>query len=166
MKSTLLLVVLALILPTHAEDPKPQSGKDAKGALADILKKLDKDGDGKISDSEKEALHAKVKKDVLDRYDADKDGKLSDDEKAVMKAAMKKKFDKDGKGFTELEAKTKAELTKRYDKDGDGKLNEEEKKNALAAMKKIKEKADPKSAKETSPPTAVPEPEPSQKTKP
>ena len=157
MRLSCILFLLALASPLPAEDPAASSGKegskDAKGLLGKLLNKIDQDGDGKISDSEKEALHAKVKKEVLDRYDSDHDGKLSDEEKVRMKADVRKKADKDGKGTNELETKARAEFNKRFDKDGDGKLNEDEKKTALAAMKKLKDKTDPKSsAPEAAPP--------------
>ncbi len=58
-----------------------------------VLKKFDKDGDGKLSDEEKAAWKAArdgEKKAMLEKYDADKDGKLSDEEKAAAKAEREK----------------------------------------------------------------------------
>lgn len=81
-----------------------------------LLKEFDKDGDGKLSDEERKAMHEAMKarmeerrKEMLEKYDTDGDGKLSEEERRKARAA---------------------ELIKRFDKDGDGKLDEAE----LAAM--------------------------------
>ncbi len=142
---TILLAFLATSLLLQADEPKSLSDKldksGLKGKLGDLLKKVDKDGDGKLSDKEKEELHGKVKKEVLERYDENKDGVLSDEEKAKAKKDAQSKLNKDDKDMSPAEAKLRAEFNKRFDKDGDGKLNEAEKKAALAAAKKLKEKA-------------------------
>ncbi|RYD41677.1 MAG: hypothetical protein EOP85_12320 [Verrucomicrobiaceae bacterium] len=59
-----------------------------------MLKKYDKDGDGKLSDDEKAAAEKakaeameKHKERKLAKWDSDKDGKLSDDEKKAMRQA-------------------------------------------------------------------------------
>lgn len=141
----ILLAFLASSLFLQADDSKSLSDKleksGLKGKLGDLLKKVDKDGDGKLNDSEKEALHSKAKKEVLERYDEDKDGVLSSEEKAKAKKDAESKLNKDGKDMSPAEARLRAEFNKRFDKDGDGKLNEEEKKAAMAAAKKLKEKA-------------------------
>ena len=160
-----IFALFATSLMLQAEDTPPASG-DSNGAakvkslLGNLLKKIDKDGNGKLDDSEKEALHGKVKKEILDRYDADHDGKLSPEEKAKAKADGQAKIDGEGKQ-SDLEKKARAEFNKRFDKDGDGKLNEEEKKAALDSAKKLREKVDPKKkpkADSTPAPTAVPAP--------
>jgi Ca2+-binding EF-hand superfamily protein len=144
---TIILAFLTTSLLLHAEEPKSSSEKNdkldksgLKGKLGSLLKKIDKDGDGKLDDAEKEALHGKVKKEVLERYDANKDGVLSDEEKAKAKADGQKKL-ASGEDDSPAEKKLRAEFNKRFDKDGDGKLNEAEKKTALAAAKKLREKA-------------------------
>ena len=58
-----------------------------------VLKKYDKDGDGKLNDEEAPAWKAAreaEKKAALEKYDANKDGKLDDAEKAAMKADKEK----------------------------------------------------------------------------
>lgn len=140
-----------------AEEESPSSDTSKlKGALGSLLKKIDKDGNGKLDDAEKEALHAKVKKEILDRYDTDRDGKLSDEEKAKAKADGEVRLGKNGKETSELERKARAEFNKRFDKNGDGKLNEEEKKAALEAARKLRKQAESKDAT----PTPTPKQEP------
>ncbi len=149
---TILLAFLTTSLLLHAEEPKSSSDKSDKSGLksklGSLLKKIDKDGDGKLDDAEKEALHGKVKQEVLERYDANKDGVLSDEEKAKAKADGQKKLN-GGDDDTPAEKKLRAEFNKRFDKDGDGKLNEAEKKAALEAAKKLREKAPTKAAAAT-----------------
>ncbi len=162
----LLIIFLATSLFLHAEEPKPVPASSDKeppsksklGALSGLLKKIDQDGDGKLSDAEKEALHGKVKKGLLERYDADHDGKLSDEEKAKAKAEAKSKLNKDdpdGKDSA-LEIKLRAELTKRYDKDGNGKLDDTEKKAMLEAVKKLRDKDKEKDKDKSPAPPALP----------
>ena len=60
----------------------------------EVLKKYDKDGDGKLNDAEK-AERQKDRRAEHDaniaKYDKDGDGKLNDEEKAAMRADKKKK---------------------------------------------------------------------------
>ena len=67
---------------------------------AEMLKRFDKNGDGKLDDEEKKAM-ADARKDqakdlgkgrretILKRFDKDGDGKLSDEERKTMQDAMK-----------------------------------------------------------------------------
>ena len=67
-----------------------------------MIKRFDKNGDGKLSDDEKaeaqkalkgkkgEARPAKLTE-AMKKFDADGDGKLSDDEKAAMKKELAEK---------------------------------------------------------------------------
>jgi hypothetical protein len=121
----LVAVVMAVFLSLgtarclFAEDGK---GPHGRGPMHDeIIKKFDKDGDGKLSDEEKAAAKAAWEKEMLEKYDKDKDGKLSDEEKEAMKAARKAEMEK--------------RMLEKFDKDKDGKLSDEEK----AEMKKIME---------------------------
>ncbi len=97
-------LLLGSALTAAAQDgPKPQ------GPPPDVIAKFDKDGDGKLSPEEREAMREarkgmmeKHRKEMLGKYDADKDGKLSKEERRKMheerQAAMIRKFDKDGDG--------------------------------------------------------------------
>ena len=93
---------------------------------AELLKKYDKDGDGKLNDQERAAMmeerHDRMAKMIKARekeFDKDGDGKLNEQEKAAMMAEMQKRHP-NGPRFQEM--------IKRFDKDGDGKLNDEERK--------------------------------------
>ncbi|MCP5544073.1 MAG: EF-hand domain-containing protein [Akkermansiaceae bacterium] len=116
MKTTTMLALCAMIGATSfaaAQDkPKAPDRPQRQGMRLppEILKKFDKDGDGKLSPEEAKAAREAHQKEMLEKYDADEDGKLSAEER--------KKMAED----------RRAEMIKRYDKDGDGKLSEEERK--------------------------------------
>ena len=98
-----MLVAAMFGQPLQAEDAvvvKQGCAKDcakaccAKGGgdRADMMKKFDKDGDGKLSDEERaaarEARKAEQEKAMLAKFDKDGDGKLNDAEKAESDKAM------------------------------------------------------------------------------
>jgi hypothetical protein len=72
-------------------------GSKGEGKLGEIknriLKKYDIDGDGVLSDTEKNALKAD-RAAMLVKYDADKDGKLSEAERAAIPKPEKKPGEK------------------------------------------------------------------------
>ncbi len=53
-----------------------------------MMKKFDKDGDGKLNDEERKALMDDRKK-MMEKFDADGDGKLSDEERAKLHESLK-----------------------------------------------------------------------------
>ena len=100
---------------------------------------------------------APVREAILKKFDKDGDGKLSEEERAEARksfsggrpprspAALIKKFDKDGDGKLNEEERTalreeglkrRKEILKKFDKDGDGKLNAEERKALSEEMRK------------------------------
>jgi hypothetical protein len=82
---------------TEKSDKAEKAEKAEKPVPAGVLKRFDKDGDGKLNDEEAAAWKAArdaEKKAMLEKYDADKNGKIDDAEKAAMKADREKK---DGK---------------------------------------------------------------------
>ena len=101
----------------------PPDGKRAERQQK-MLEKFDADGDGALSDTEKEtakeAFQAKRaehrEKKMLKHFDEDGDGLLSDSEQAAAKEAHEKRLAK-------------------FDADGDGELSREEHKAAREAMK-------------------------------
>lgn len=88
----LLGLALALIASVAARAEGTEK-KAEKPIPPGVLKKYDKDGDGKLNDDEAAAWKAAreaEKKAALEKYDANKDGKLDDSEKAAMKADKEK----------------------------------------------------------------------------
>lgn len=114
-----IVVASAGLVLAEGEQQEQKKGDRAK-AKAEWLKKYDADGDGVLSEAEKEAAK---KAELIAKYDKDGDGVLSDEEKAAMEAAAAAR--------REAGKARMAEMMKKYDKDGDGKLSDEEK----AAMK-------------------------------
>ncbi len=62
-----------------------------------LIKQFDKDGDGKLSESEKTAAKAAMDERIK-RLDTDGDGKLSEKERKAGREQMMKKLDTDGDG--------------------------------------------------------------------
>ena len=111
--------------PAPAPAPPAQGDKPKRPhreVPAEMLKKFDTDGDGKLSPEEVMAIRAARQAEMLKKYDKDGDGKLSDDEKMAMQADM--------------EAKRKA-LLEKYDADNNGKLSPDEIKTARDAGEEI-----------------------------
>ena len=109
MKYTYLLFTLAcvtivsLAVTTFAA---PSKNNDPAVRKAEMLKKFDKDGDGKLSDTEKSTLRAEMQNrrgggrdrkqwtpeqrdEMLKKFDTDGDGKLSQEERDTAREAMK-----------------------------------------------------------------------------
>lgn len=64
---------------------------------AEMIKKFDKDGDGKLSEEEKTAMKSERKEkgknrraEMIKKFDKDGDGKLSEEEKTATRKEMKK----------------------------------------------------------------------------
>lgn len=119
-----LLTFLSLFCLAVGLMAKPEKGgkggKPGRPSREEMMKKFDKDGDGKLSEDEKAEIrktmaNRQVPAHILEKFDKDGDGKLSDDERAEIRKEMMAKFDKDG----------------------DGKLGPEERKAAMAARAKL-----------------------------
>jgi hypothetical protein len=129
MKTTRLLLAatlgLAITGTLAAQDQNPNAPKRPfiRGMIfAHLLHKADTDGDGRLSEAEREAAKAKFqenRKEFVAKHDTDSDGKLNDAERAAAKEQIKGRL---------MEAKDK------FDTDGDGKLNETERKAAREAF--------------------------------
>jgi Ca2+-binding EF-hand superfamily protein len=109
---------------------------------AEFLQKYDKDGNGELSDEERNAGFAaereewrknnpeaaarfdKAREDFLKKNDKDGDGQLSDEERRAGFAALR-----------EEGRKRWEELSKKHDKDGDGQLNREEREAAFRELR-------------------------------
>jgi Ca2+-binding EF-hand superfamily protein len=137
--------------PASAKKGLPHAGRPGHGmpppeVMKELVAKFDKDGDGKLNETEMKAAREARQAEMLKKYDKDGDGKLNDEEMKPMREEMRlKHFDKDGDGkLSEEEQKAAdafkkqadgrhAEMLKKFDKDGDGKLSEEEMKAAHEA---------------------------------
>jgi Ca2+-binding EF-hand superfamily protein len=119
------------VKPAAQEFPPRMVG----GMGAEALKQFDKNGDGKLDDTERaammEARKAQMEKMRQARekeFDKNGDGKLDDTERAAMMEVLKQRHPEAGQRMQEL--------IKRFDKDGDGKLNDDERKAMMAERAK------------------------------
>ena len=116
MKYTYLLFTLAcaaivsLAATTFAAPPE---NNDPAARKAEMLKKFDKDGDGKLSDTEKTTLRAEMQN--------------------------RRGGGRDRKQWT---PEQRDEMLKKFDKDGNGKLSQEERDTAREAMKASRTKGE------------------------
>ncbi len=115
-----LSVLIGSCMVVQAQDKPKREGRP--GPPPELLKKFDKDGDGKLSEEERKAMREahqasmeERRKEMLEKYDKDGDGQLSEEERKTMREARQ----------AEMEKRRK-ELLEKYDKDGDGKLSPEE----------------------------------------
>lgn len=120
---SLAIAASALLFTGVAQAQDDQSDRGERRART--LEKYDSDGDGVLSDGERDALHEARKGRHggkrgrrLERFDTDGDGQLSDSERT---AAREKRGDR------------QARTLERFDADGDGQLSGSEKGAARAA---------------------------------
>jgi Ca2+-binding EF-hand superfamily protein len=119
----MVIAAAALLFAGVAQAQDDQPDRDERRARA--LEKYDSDGDGVLSDGERDALHdarkgrhGEKKGRRLERFDTDGDGQLSDSERT---AAREKRGDR------------QARALEKFDADGDGQLSGSEKGAARAA---------------------------------
>lgn len=123
------LITLSVLIGTcsfaSAEEPKPDGPPPERPQpkiLAEMLKKFDKDGDGKLSADEAKAAREARQAEMMKKFDKNGDGELSEDERKAMYAEMKARHE---------------ELLAKYDADKDGKLSPDEIKAAREAGEKL-----------------------------
>ncbi len=96
-----------------------------KAKMAELLKKYDADGDGKLTDEERDAMIKDISEqqhqEMMAKYDKNADGKLDDEE---LKAMQEERRDRQ----KEFRERAEAIKLKHFDADGDGKLGEDEQK--------------------------------------
>ena len=125
-----LLAALTFSLFALGVFAKPEKGSKKSGSpegrlsKEEMIKKFDKDGDGKLSKKERAEIRRRIPQVLVKKFDKDEDGKLNDEERAEARQAM--------------EARKKEALAK-FDKDGDGKLNPKERKAAMASRPQLPE---------------------------
>ena len=109
MKYTCLLSTLAcaaIVSLAASTFAAPPENNDPTARKAEMLKKFDKDGDGRLSNEEKSTLRAEMQNrrgggrdrkqwtpeqrdEMLKKFDTDRDGKLSQEERDTAREAMK-----------------------------------------------------------------------------
>ena len=138
--------IVSLATSTFAAPPE---NNDPAVRKAEMLKKFDKDGDGKLSDEEKSTLRAEMqyrrgerdrkqwspeqRDEMLKKFDKDGDGKLSDEERTTLRAEIQNR--RGGRDRKQWTPEQRDEMLKKFDTDGDGKLSQEERDTAREAMK-------------------------------
>ncbi|MEK9632957.1 MAG: EF-hand domain-containing protein [Opitutae bacterium] len=138
MKKFLTLLTAGILAFGLNAKPEREGGKkggppEGRPSREEVMKKFDKDGDGKLSEEEKAELRKAIAQrggrpggrrpppELMKKFDKDGDGKLSESERAELRKTMEER---------------RKEFLAKFDKDGDGKLNEEERKAAMAARPK------------------------------
>jgi Ca2+-binding EF-hand superfamily protein len=117
-------------------DEKAAFESDREARREEFIKRFDTDGDGKLSEAEKEAAREQfpgmgkgghgrhgreMHERMIEKYDANKNGQLDPEEREVARR--------------DREAR-RAEFMKRFDTDGDGKLSESEREAMREEMRK------------------------------
>lgn len=131
---------------TAQEKPIPEKAATAFSKLdpetrIQLMKRFDKNGDGRLDAEERKAaieamkdkvadledLRRKHVEDIMKRFDKDGDGKLDKAEMAEFLEEQRKMFDEQRRRMgPRKHFKLPKEVLAKYDKDGDGKLNAEE----------------------------------------
>lgn len=134
--TTTALAAFAVAATANPKGPRPHHPGPPPKAL---LEKFDTDGDGKLSEQEREAVRAAMEEKraaIIAKFDKDGDGKLNKEERDAAKEEFKKLH---GDRPMPPGGPSRDRILKRFDKDGDGKLNDEEREAAKAAMKEWRE---------------------------
>ena len=120
-----LFLSAALFSAPNGKGEKKRPGLPSREAL---IKKFDADGDGKLSDEERENARKqmpgkgrKLPPEVLQKFDKDGDGELNGEERAAAREQFEKR---------------KAEALEKFDADGDGKLSLTERRKAMESFRK------------------------------
>ncbi|MEO6874998.1 MAG: EF-hand domain-containing protein [Opitutaceae bacterium] len=126
--ATLFLAASRADVPKAAPPAPPAPAMNA--AQAELLKRFDRNHDGKLDESELAIAHETMLKQGFTAAPGDERPKK-------IRAAMLKRFDKNGDG--QLDAGERAEMRReilaRFDKNGDGHLDENERAAMRAAFK-------------------------------
>ena len=124
----IITATLACSMTAYAQgDGTGQGKKGGKGKCdrelpAHVIKKFDKDGDGKLNEEERKAAREarqkmiKVNREkMLERFDADKDGKLSEYERNTRMETLQKE-----------RKERRAAILEKFDANDNGKIDEDE----------------------------------------
>ena len=135
--------------PIWVPAPSRPGQDEGRGELTPqrLLERYDTDGDGKLSDEERQAMRDQWGKRMeewrqgreLRRYDKNKDGKLDEDELAEQEKGQAEREKRAAEWRARAEERRK-EWTAEWDADGDGELSEEERQAMRDSMgKRIEE---------------------------
>lgn len=130
--SLVILTATLFAVPARAQQEMPAADTPDKLAgpmkknYQELIKRHDKNGDGRLDEEEKAAAHAAMRKEggggqgdrrkqLLKRFDKNGDGRLDDTERAAAE-------------------KFRAKQLKKFDQDGDGQLSDAEREVALRAL--------------------------------
>lgn len=124
-------------------DAQPGWGQRAPGEInPELLKRFDKNGDGRIDEQERAAAREQMargggprpgpamREQIMKRFDHNGDGQLDEAERAEMEQAREEFMQK----RAEAGAALREEALKRFDKNGDGRLDEQERAEARTQM--------------------------------
>jgi len=114
--ATVALVIGGLCLSAMAEEATPPG-----------------EGVGRRAHGEHRGPGRAMRGKLLEKFDEDGDGKLSEEEREAAKAAMRERAQAGRR--RRLSPEAREGIREKFDADGDGKLNEEEREAAKAAMK-------------------------------
>ena len=132
-------VLVSSVLTWHntllAQKMEEQAEKDAEKAAART--EMRKEGGGRHDRGD--PGDGRIREEILKRFDKDGDGKLSDSERAEFKKARAERRENGGPGRPVGE-RMREEIIKRFDKDGDGKLNDAERAEAEQASDEKRQK--------------------------
>ncbi|MFO1041795.1 MAG: EF-hand domain-containing protein [Planctomycetaceae bacterium] len=157
--------VLVIFAGMAQAAPNGKPGPPGKGPGQELLKRFDKNGDGKLDPTEMAAARQAMqgqgfpgagkggpgmgkgpggpgegngpgREAILKRFDKNGDGQLDETERAAARKAMEERGG--GAGPGNGNGPGREEILKRFDKDGDGKLNEEERAAAMKAREERK----------------------------
>ena len=100
--TALTVVVAGLIsLPAFAQPPEDGGERGDRPGREEMrermLKEHDKDGDGKLSDEERQAAREQMRERMTKEFDKDGDGELSDEEREAMRESMRERFGREGR---------------------------------------------------------------------
>lgn len=88
---SLVFVGSSALFAEEEEDSCSQHSYDKGGPPKGVIEEFDKDGDGKLSDEEKEAFREAHKQKMLKEFDTNGDGELSQEEHRTMRQKMMQK---------------------------------------------------------------------------
>jgi Ca2+-binding EF-hand superfamily protein len=77
------------------ENDKPQN-RNRQGSRGDIIKKYDKNGDGKLDEKERAQARKERESEMLKKYDKNKDGKLDEKERNAAREEFRRNRGGDG----------------------------------------------------------------------